>query len=296
MLRQRTALSRAVFCLAIDLPLERSSAVPLTRPEMPASSTSQFDLEYTLREDQFDPRADSQLLFREVDEVVLREGAIAGRRTLDVGCGPGAFAIQIGERGAEAWGIEPSQDMLGMCRLLYPPEKVALQRGVGEVLPYRDESFDRVICKGSLDHFVDAQAFMREAARILRPDGRVVIALQNFESLSCRLGRLRERMVQPFLRNREHPRRRYWEVHADHHHKGELSFVEELGGDVLQLERCYGLSLFWQFPRWGALLDRLPAPVTKGIWRTLNSAAYRMPGLADMIISVWRRPAAADAA
>ncbi len=260
----------------------------------PPATPPAYDLEYTLKDGQFDPRSDSQLLFRQMDEVVLREGTVAVGRTLDVGCGPGAFAIRLGERGAEAWGIEPSQDMLGMCRFLYPEDKVVLLRGIGEVLPVQDESFDRVICKGSLDHFVDPHAFMREAARILRPEGRVVIALHNFESLSCRLGRLRERMVQPFLRNRQHPRRRYWEVHADHHHKGELSFVQGLGGHSLQLERCYGLSLFWQFPRWGALLDRLPAPLARGVWHTLNRAAYRRPGMADMIISVWRRPPGTD--
>lgn len=262
----------------------------LAVPEAPRSSMPLYDLEYTIQDAQFDPHRDSQLLFRQTDEVVFQEGAVSSGRTLDVGCGPGAFAIRLGEHGAEAWGIEPSRDMLGMCRWLFPVDKVVLQRGIGEVLPYRDESFDRVICKGSLDHFVDPHAFMREAARVLRPDGRVVIALHNFESLSCRLGRFRERLVQPFLRNRQHPRRRYWEVHPDHHHKGELSFVQELGGQSLQLERCYGLSLFWQFPRWGALLDLLPELVATNVWHTLNRAAYRLPGMSDMIISVWRRP------
>lgn len=265
----------------------------LAAPEASQSSTSLYDLEYTIQDEQFDPHRDSQLLFRRTDEVMLREGAVAGGRALDVGSGPGTFAMGLRERGTEAWGIEPSRDMLGMCGWLFS-DQIVLVRGIGEVLPYRDESFDRVICKGSLDHFVDPHAFMREAARIVRPEGRVVIALHNFESLSCRLGRLRERMVQPFLRDHQHPRRRYWEVHADHHQKGELSFVQELGGDSLQLERCYGLSLFWQFPRWGALLDRLPAPVARGVWQTLNRAAYGLPGMADMIISVWRRPPGTD--
>jgi SAM-dependent methyltransferase len=185
--------------------------------------------------------------------------------------------------------------MLGMGRWLFPADQIVLVRGIGEVLAFRDGSFDRVTCKGALDHFVDPHAFMREAARVLRPEGRVVIALANFESLSCRLGRFRERLVRPFLRNGR-PRRVYWEVHYDHYHKGELSFVQQLGGNWLQLERCYGLSLFWQFPRWGALLDHLPAPSAKGLWLSLDRIAYRAPSMADMIISVWRRyPAAGEA-
>lgn len=263
-------------------------------PPSPPSPTPPHDLEYTFKDSQFDSRRDTQLLFRRTNEVLLQEGSVAGGRTLDVACGVGNFSISLGERGAEAWGIEPSPDMLSTCRWLYPADKVVLLRGIGEVLPLRGESFDRVICKGALDHFVDASAFMREAARVLRPDGRVVIALANFESLSCRLGRGRERLVQPFLRNRQRPRRRYWEVHQDHFHKGELSFVQQLGGDSLQLERCYGLSLLWQFPRWGALLDRLPAPMAEGLWLGLNRIAYRLPSMADVIISVWRHRPVTD--
>ena len=100
-------------------------------------------------------------------------------------------------------------------------------------------------------------AFMREAARITRPDGRVVIALANFESVSCKLGRASDRLMRRLRRPRP-AWRPYWEMPEDHNVKGDLPYVRSLGGDWLVLDRCTGISLLWLFSRYGALLDRLP--------------------------------------
>ncbi len=71
--------------------------------------------------------------------------------------------------------------------------------------------------------------------------------------------------------------------------KGTLAYVKGLGGDVLELERCFGISLLWLFSRWGPLLDRLPLRVARVAWLALDAVAYRIPALADMMVSVWRR-------
>lgn len=216
---------------------------------------------------------------------MLEESVAPGGRTLDVACGTAHLAKAVTDHGGEGWGIEPSTEMTGIARFIYPRESSVLVRGVAEVLPFRDASFERVVCQGSLDHFVRPEDFMREAARVVKPDGKVVIALANYESLSCKLGRL----LRGHLKE-EYP---YYNPPPDHYHKGDLAFVRRLGGPWLRLERCYGLSLLWLLRdsgdwKWGEWLNDLPPRLARSIVVTLDRIAYYTPSLADMMVSVWR--------
>ena len=54
------------------------------------------------------------------------------------------------------------------------------------------------------------------------------------------------------------------------------------------MERCFGISLFWLFPYWAGLLERLPQSLADTLLRLVDRVAYRLPVLADMIITTWR--------
>lgn len=266
-----------------------SSAPPKTRP----SAEPSFDLDYSIHDFEVDPNPDSQYLYRRIDEASLAESVTSAGRTLDVACGVGSLAVQVQGRGGEGWGIDSSQEMLGLSHWVFPDARLPLVRAIAERLPFRDATFDRIVCKGSLDHFVDPQAFTGEAARLLKPDGRLVIALANYESLSCKLGRLWHRFESGVLGLPEPAHRPYYVPPLDHFHKGELAFVRRLGGRRLALERCYGISMLWLLRnsrewRWGDRLAEMPSPLAQTLLRGLDKIAYRTPGLADMIVSVWR--------
>jgi SAM-dependent methyltransferase len=252
----------------------------------PPSAKPDFDLSCSIHDVVLDPHRDGQFLYRRIEEALLAEGTVIGGRTLDVACGVAKLTNAIGARGGEAWGLEPSLEMVGLSRWVHPGGRALLVRGVAETLPFRDGSFARIVCSGSLDHFVAPRDFMREAARVLRPDGRLAIAIANYESLSCRLGRLLHARG-PL------PDQPYWEPPADHNHKGELAFVRGLGAGALRLERCYGVSLLWQLRRgersWGRWLDARPRALADRLLGALDRLAYRAPSLADMIVSVWKR-------
>jgi SAM-dependent methyltransferase len=161
-------------------------------------------------------------------------------------------------------------------------------RGIAEALPFPEGSFDCVLCKGSLDHFADAAAFMREAARVLRPDGRLVIALANFDALSRRLGR-GINAVARLLGMRPSEGRPYWQPPPTHVVWGDLAYVRSLGGPHLFLERCYGVSLIHHFRPWRLVVDRLPPRLSWRVMTALDGIAGRWPAAGDMIVSVWRR-------
>jgi SAM-dependent methyltransferase len=249
----------------------------------------EFDLDYSIHDFEVEHLPDSTYLFQQIEDAMVREGAVPGGRTLDVACGIGRLTARFKESGGQGWGIEPSDEMLGLSRLIVPRDAVILTRGVAETMPFRNGSFDRIVCQGALDHFVEPHAFMAEAARIIKQDGRVILALANYDSLSCRLGRPLQKTYWR-LRNRQPEGRPYWQTPDDHFHRGTLDFVRRLGGSELVLDQSYGLSLFWLFPAWGQVLARLPDAAGNTLLGVLNRLANGRPQLSDMIVSVWKKP------
>ena len=113
-------------------------------------------------------------LWQELFETLVREGGLVARRVLEVGCGTGALAAALAERGARVWGLDAEPEMLAVARQR-APAGVGLKEGRAEALPFKDGWFDRVVMRLSL-HLFDRPAAIAEARRVLGPDGRLAIA------------------------------------------------------------------------------------------------------------------------
>ena len=110
----------------------------------------------------------------ELAELLIAEGDLLGGRVLDVGCGTGRLAAELGQRGARVWGVDPSPEMLAVARAK-APSGAGFKRGRAERLPFRDGWFDRVVYALAV-HLVDRTAAFAEARRVLAPGGLVVVA------------------------------------------------------------------------------------------------------------------------
>lgn len=105
----------------------------------------------------------------------------AGEKVLDAGCGKGgsSFWLAINKQ-VKAVGITPVQTQIDDCNA--QAEKLKLTEQTSFVLadycatPFADASFDVVWACESLCHAKDKGAFYKEAYRVLKPGGRVVIA------------------------------------------------------------------------------------------------------------------------
>ncbi|GAB4482085.1 MAG: methyltransferase domain-containing protein [Burkholderiaceae bacterium] len=110
--------------------------------------------------------------------VCAAAGVGAGQRVLDVACGTGVLAGAardcVGPRGAVA-GLDPNVEMLAVARRRR--HGVEWHEGRAEALPFPDASFDRVVSQFGLMFFDDAPAALREMRRVLRPGGRVAVAV-----------------------------------------------------------------------------------------------------------------------
>jgi len=94
---------------------------------------------------------------------------------LDVGCGTGALAAALAEHAhAKVWGVEPSEAMRDVARARLP-RGVGVRSGRAESLPFRDGWFDGVVFS-LVAHLVDRVRAFPEAARVLAPGGRIVVA------------------------------------------------------------------------------------------------------------------------
>lgn len=86
---------------------------------------------------------------------------------LEVGVGTGVFAEALGA----AVGLDPAEAGLRRAR----DRGVAPVRGVGEALPFREGTFDRVLLLATLCFLDDPGEALDEVRRVLRPDGALVV-------------------------------------------------------------------------------------------------------------------------
>jgi ArsR family transcriptional regulator len=95
----------------------------------------------------------------------------------DLGCGTGHVTEAIAPFVARVVAVDASREMLGAARTrLRGHDNVELRRGTLERLPIEDASLDAAILALVLHHVPDPARVCAEAARVLRPGGRFVLA------------------------------------------------------------------------------------------------------------------------
>jgi SAM-dependent methyltransferase len=100
-------------------------------------------------------------------------GVRAGRRVLDVGCGPGALTAElVGRVGADAVSaVDPSEAFVAAAQARYPD--VDVQRASAEQLPFADGAFDAALAQLVVHFMTDPVAGLREMKRVTSSDGVV---------------------------------------------------------------------------------------------------------------------------
>ena len=120
----------------------------------------------------------------EQELVFSMAGVKDGERVLDAGCGTGIYSIELAKEGAKVTGLDASLGMLEWARAKAgrAGRKIDLIKADARNIPFPDGHFDLVLSVCMLCFVRERQAALLEMKRVLRPGGKVVIAMLNSRS------------------------------------------------------------------------------------------------------------------
>lgn len=102
---------------------------------------------------------------------------------LEIGCGNGVVRHFL-DRNVEYWGVDPDKGwilhpFLSFKGNIFPclKEPFPFIQGVGEYLPFKDESFDSVIITATLDHVNSPSKVFNESHRVLKEKGQMLLSV-----------------------------------------------------------------------------------------------------------------------
>lgn len=140
--------------------------------------------------------------------VAAAAGIGPGERVIDVACGTGALTLAAAERAGprgSVVGLDLNPEMLAVAR--GKPSAIDWCEAPAEALPFPDADFDAVVSQFGLMFFADPVAALAEMRRVLRPGGRLAVAVcdgidtsPGYATLASLLDRLFGRDVGDALR------------------------------------------------------------------------------------------------
>jgi SAM-dependent methyltransferase len=103
-------------------------------------------------------------------------GDVDGLDVIELGCGTAYFSSWLARRGAHVVGVDPTPAQLETARRMQRETGIEFEliEGIGEDVPKPDASFDLVLSEYGASIWADPDRWIPEAARLLRPGGRLV--------------------------------------------------------------------------------------------------------------------------
>lgn len=119
-----------------------------------------------------------KIVLQNVKEVCLLGGDI---KILDIGCGKGRYLKNLIDDlpDSQCYGVDISKNVIAEKT----NQNIVWEEGSLTHIPFRDNNFAMAYTCEALEHAVDIKSAIREMARVVRPDGRIVIVDKNIAAL-----------------------------------------------------------------------------------------------------------------
>lgn len=120
----------------------------------------------------------------QVEKELMKEVAKPqkGEKALDLGCGTGIYSYWLYEQGLDVVGIDISKNMLDVAKKKKDAKNITFLQGDISNLPFANETFDLVISNIVLEFTHNPQVIVKEALRVVKKGGRLVIGFIGKES------------------------------------------------------------------------------------------------------------------
>ena len=117
-----------------------------------------------------------------IDSAAMRP--LSGRRAVDVGCGAGLLAEPLARMGAAVTAIDAAPENVAVAKLHAEKQGLSIDYRAGGVESLHGESFDLVTSMEVIEHVADPATFVASLARLLAPQGIMILSTPNRTPLS----------------------------------------------------------------------------------------------------------------
>jgi SAM-dependent methyltransferase len=113
----------------------------------------------------------------DLDQIEAELQGMSAARAIDLGCGGGHVSYRAARHVAEVVACDVTPAMLDAVATAARERgltNIAVQQAAAEALPFADASFDVALSRFSAHHWQNMEAGLREARRVLKPNGRAI--------------------------------------------------------------------------------------------------------------------------
>jgi SAM-dependent methyltransferase len=139
---------------------------------------------------------------KEADLGALADVDFDGLDVVELGCGTAYFSAWFARRGARPVGVDLTPAQLETARRMQAEHglEFPLVEASAEDVPLPDASFDLAFSEYGASIWCDPYRWVPEAARLLRPGGRLIFLANSILSILCSpdTGRIEERLLRPY--------------------------------------------------------------------------------------------------
>lgn len=202
--------------------------------------------------------------FEKISRIIPQN--IEGSKVLDIGCGAGSISSPLIQKGVIVYGMD----------IMHEAAKRALNKGISvslgdaHFLPFKDDSFDGIICLDVIEHLFNPYAFMKEVKRVMKDDGYFILEVPNHFNIIQRINTLKGHGI----------------IHHTHRHFEKLTDVwvyphirfptineiyKFVSGTGFEIDKCICVQLKpWDFSKYNFVFQK---------YRVREKAAYKWPSL-----------------
>jgi ubiquinone/menaquinone biosynthesis C-methylase UbiE len=174
-------------------------------------------------------------------------GVAEGMEVIDVGCGPGGLTSELADRvGAQSVAaIDPAEQFVAACRQRNPGADV--RQGTAEALPWEDAAFDAALSCLVIAFMNDADAGLREMARVTRPGGKLGVCMWDIAGGGMTMLHLFWSAMKAVKPEVEGEQRRAGTAEGDIAERLTRAGLRDVAGGALEVSVHYsGFEDFWE--------------------------------------------------